>query len=51
MSRFVSTMRRFAGSELLQDICALVAMGGFLLVMFFGCAGAVMIVSEWRAGL
>lgn len=51
MSRLVSALRRAAGSELAQDICALLATGGFILVGYYASAFAAMSVLEWRAGL
>lgn len=47
MSRIVSAFRRVVDNELAQDICALLATGGFIFAAFYVSAGIVM----WRAGL
>lgn len=50
MSGFVSAIRRLAGNELLQDVCALVAVSSFIFMVTYGAAGLAMVVTAWRLG-
>lgn len=50
MSRLLSAMRRAAGSELLQDLSAGIAMTSFIIAAAYGSSGITMLVAAWRAG-
>lgn len=50
MSRILSALKRVPDNRMLQDFCALVALGAFVAAVSYGAAGVSTFTIAWRLG-
>ncbi len=50
MSRILSALKRVPDNRMLQDLCALIAIGAFVAAVSYGSAGLSSVVIAWRLG-
>ena len=50
MSRVLSALKRIPDNRMLQDFCALIAIGAFIAAVSYGAAGVSTVMIAWRLG-